>query len=102
MQQRIANRRNSPTSGTMGLMLLGCLLLLTLLMVVQVGHVHPSSVDADHCPICVVMHSAAPVAVVTAAVISLRGFVRVRVPVTAHVARPWSYHLFNRPPPPQV
>jgi len=43
-----------------------CLLLLALFMLVQVAHVHPSGMDADHCPVCVVMHSAAPVAMVAA------------------------------------
>jgi len=76
-----------------------CLLLLTLVTFVQVGHVHPANTDADHCPICVVMHSAAPVAVVAAAILYVRALVPVPVPVFHSVVRHWHCSLFNRPPP---
>jgi hypothetical protein len=76
-----------------------CLLLLTLLTFVQVAHVHPSATDADHCPICVVMHSAAPVAQVAAAIVFVRASAPVPVPVLHAVARVWHCTLFNRPPP---
>ena len=76
-----------------------CLLLLTLLTFVQVAHVHPAATDADRCPICVVMHSAAPVAVVAAAIVFVRASVPVPVPVLPTVVRPWHCTLFNRPPP---
>jgi hypothetical protein len=76
-----------------------CLLLLTLVTFVQVAHVHPSAADADHCPICVVMHSAAPVAVVAAAIVFVRASVPVPVPVLHTVVRPWHCTMFNRPPP---
>jgi hypothetical protein len=79
-----------------------CVVLLTLLTAVQVAHVHPSATDADHCPICVVMHSAAPVAVVVAAIVFVRGSAPVAVPVVHSVARPWHCSLFNRPPPAQA
>jgi hypothetical protein len=36
-----------------------CFILLALLAVVQVAHLHSNESDADHCPLCVVMHSAA-------------------------------------------
>jgi len=76
-----------------------CLLLLTLLTFVQVAHVHPAATDADHCPICVVMHSAAPVAAVAATIVFVRASVPVPVPVLPSVIRPWHCTLFNRPPP---
>lgn len=76
-----------------------CLLLLTLVTFVQVAHAHPAAADADHCPICVVMHSAAPVAVVAAAIIFVRASVPVPVPVLHTVVRPWHCTMFNRPPP---
>lgn len=76
-----------------------CLILLTLLTVVQVAHVHPVDTDGDHCPLCIVMHSAAPVAV-TAPVVVL---VEVKSPApifeTHTVSRPWHSTLFTRPPP---
>jgi hypothetical protein len=76
-----------------------CLLLLTLVTFVQVGHVHPANTDADHCPICVVMHSAAPVAAVAAVIVFARSSSPVLVPVEHVVVRRWHYTLFNRPPP---
>src|ERR1022692_1926382 len=79
-----------------------CLVLLTLLAFVQVAHVHPAATDADHCPICVVMHSAAPVAAVAAAVLILRGSAPIPVPVVHSVVRRWHCTMFNRPPPMQA
>jgi len=76
-----------------------CLLLLTLVTFVQVVHVHPANTDADHCPICVVMHSAAPVAAVAAAIVFVRALAPVPVPVFHSVVRHWHCSLFNRPPP---
>ena len=76
-----------------------CLLLLTLLTFVQVAHVHPAATDADHCPICVVMHSAAPVAVAAAVVVLVR--IGTSAPVLAErpIIRYWHPTLFTRPPP---
>jgi hypothetical protein len=76
-----------------------CLLLLTLLAVAQVAHVHPVDTDTDHCPLCIAMHSAAPVAV-TAAVVVLVEFER-STPVreTLTISRYWHPQLFTRPPP---
>ena len=68
-------------------------------MLVQVAHSHPFNTDADHCPVCVVMHSAAPVAVVAAALISVRGQYTVRLAKLRPRAVDWRYELFNRPPP---
>jgi hypothetical protein len=79
-----------------------CLLLLTLVTFVLVAHVHPAATDADHCPICVVMHSAAPVAVVAAAMLFVRASAPVPAPVLHMVVRPWHCTLFNRPPPTQA
>ena len=79
-----------------------CLLVLTLLTFVQVVHVHPTDTYADHCPICVVMHSAAPVAAVATAIVFVRAAVPIQVPVMHTVVRPWHCTLFNRPPPTQA
>jgi hypothetical protein len=76
-----------------------CLILLALLTFAQVTHVHPVSSDSDHCPLCIVMHSAAPM-VVAAALISLvqvafaLSFVEERTP-----SRVWHTQIFIRPPP---
>ena len=76
-----------------------CLMLLALVTFVQVTHVHPAATDADHCQICVAMHSAAPVAAVAAVIVATSGSTTVTVPVLHTVARPWHCTLFNRPPP---
>jgi len=72
---------------------------LTLLAVAQVAHVHPVDTDADHCPLCIVMHTAAPIAV-TAAVVVL---VQIESPAPIFEARTvtryWHPQLFTRPPP---
>ena len=76
-----------------------CLALLALLTFIQVAHVHTVNTDADHCPICVVLHSAAPLAVAAAIIVlvEMRAFVppmEVR-PVRSRGQR----QLFIRPPP---
>jgi hypothetical protein len=89
------NRRAKP--GALSVAAVVCLVLLTLLAVVQVAHVHPVDTDADHCPLCIAMHSAAPVAA-TAAVVVL---VERAAPVyqTLTISRYWHPQLFTRPPP---
>jgi hypothetical protein len=76
-----------------------CLVLLALLTVVQVAHVHPVDTDADHCPLCILLHSAAPVAVVAAIVVMVQ--IETRAPVFAArpITRYWHPQLFIRPPP---
>jgi hypothetical protein len=76
-----------------------CLILLALLAVVQVAHVHPLSSDADNCPLCIVLHSAAPVAAAVAVVILVQLGAAAPVVETHSVARPWQPTLFTRPPP---
>ena len=82
-----------------GATVLVCLVLLALLAVVQVAHMHPLGSDADRCPLCIVMHSAAPVALLAAAVV----LVKLGGPepaFEAHAAvRYWQPKLFTRPPP---
>ena len=76
-----------------------CLALLALLTFIQVAHVHSVNTDADHCPICVVLHTAAPLAVAAAIIVlvQMRTFVpQVEVrPIRSHGHR----QLFIRPPP---
>jgi len=76
-----------------------CLALLALLAVAQVAHTHSLESDADHCPLCIVLNSAAPVAVMAAVVI----LVQVGTPVPVVEPRTVTRHrhpkLFTRPPP---
>ena len=77
-----------------------CLALLLFVSVVQVTHAHQSASEADHCALCLTMHSAAPmlVAVVAAMVLVQLGvptsLVKARV-----IVRYWQPQLFTRPPP---
>ena len=76
-----------------------CLVLLALLAVAQVAHFHPLDTDADHCPLCIVMHSAAPVAVAAAVVVLVRIGTQTPVLAVRPIIRHWHPTLFTRPPP---
>ena len=82
-----------------GAVALVCLVLLALLAMVQVAHMHPVGQDADHCLLCIVMHSAAPVAAAAAVVQMVQ--LRSRVPALA--VRTMRRHYYSRhttrPPP---
>jgi hypothetical protein len=77
-----------------------CLVLLALLAVIQVTHVHAFDSDANHCTLCVVMHSVVPLVVMLVTVILVRignpapVFLEVRA-----ITRYWQPTLFTRPPP---
>jgi hypothetical protein len=90
-------RRARPAA--LGATALLCLFLLALLAVVQVAHIHPLESDADHCPLCVSMHSAAPVPVLAAAVVMVQVETRTPVFEARVVIRHWNPKLFTRPPP---
>ncbi len=84
---------------------LACLVLLALLAFVSVAHIHPATnvaASTDLCPVCVMIHSAAPVDVAAAAIHAVAELAAVVVPVAPVVVRPWQYRLFTRPPPDQV
>jgi hypothetical protein len=76
-----------------------CLVLLALLAVVQVAHMHPFERDADRCPLCIVMHTAAPVAMAAAVVVLIQ--IQSSAPVfeARAAVRHWHPKLFTRPPP---
>jgi hypothetical protein len=76
-----------------------CLVLLALFAVVQVAHVHQADSDADHCPLCIVMHSAAPVAVAAAVVVLVEIETQTQVFEPRPIIRHWHSKLFTRPPP---
>lgn len=90
-------RRRKPRA--FGAIALLCLALLAMVAVVQVAHIHALDSDADHCSLCIAMHSAAPVGIAAAPVV----LVRIGSPapvVEAHaVVRYWHPKLFTRPPP---
>ena len=77
-----------------------CLILLALLAVVQVAHFHAQDTDADHCPLCIVMHTAAPVATAATIVVLVKiGTPEPIAPDVRAIIRYWHPILFTRPPP---
>ena len=76
-----------------------CVLLLALLAVVQVAHVHPLETDADHCPLCLAIHAAAPVALSAIVIILVQIGTPIPVVEARAVLRHWHPSLFTRPPP---
>jgi hypothetical protein len=76
-----------------------CLVLLALLTVVQITHVHPLETDADHCPLCIVLHAVTPVAVAAAAVILVQVGTPIPILESRAVIRHRHPKLFTRPPP---
>lgn len=77
-----------------------CVILLALLAVIQVMHVHASDTDADHCTLCIAMHSVVPIVIMSVTI----ALVRIGIPLAAilevrPVTRFWHHTLFTRPPP---
>lgn len=77
-----------------------CVVLLGVLAAVQVAHVHSNQTLADHCPLCVSLHSAAHVAAAVAAAIMLVQIGRSTPRFEQQfVPRRRNAELFTRPPP---
>ncbi|MGO9339488.1 MAG: hypothetical protein ACLPY1_18470 [Terracidiphilus sp.] len=98
LQTFLSGKRRAKT-GVLPVATLVCLILLALLAVVQVAHVHPVDTDADHCPLCIAMHSAAPVAVTVVVVVLVEVERSAPIYQAQTVTRPWYSKLFTRPPP---
>jgi len=76
-----------------------CFALLALLTVIQVAHVHSVDTDADHCPLCIVLHTAAPVAAAIVAIVMVQIEAITPVVLVRRVRMTWHRQLFIRPPP---
>ncbi|MGP8253975.1 MAG: hypothetical protein ACLQHF_18250 [Terracidiphilus sp.] len=76
-----------------------CLVLLAMLAIAQVAHQHANGTDADHCQLCIVMHTAIPAAIAAAIIVmvQLESLAPVAEPVP--VVRKRQSRLFIRPPP---
>jgi len=83
----------------LALVALVCVILLALMAVAQVAHTHQGVTDADHCPICIVMHTAAPVLATAALIALVQVAMAAPVPEARKVTRSWHPQLFTRPPP---
>ena len=76
-----------------------CLVLLALVVVGQVAHFHPNQSDADHCQLCIVMHTVVPVAATAAVIIIVQLGASTPQAEPIVVARQRQIRLFIRPPP---
>ncbi|MGA9071282.1 MAG: hypothetical protein WB424_13550 [Terracidiphilus sp.] len=85
--------------GAFGAVALLCLVLLALLITVQVAHNHLTEGDADHCSLCIALHSAAPITAMATVVVLVRAGAAVRLAEARPVIRHWNPKLFTRPPP---
>lgn len=77
-----------------------CLVLFMLLALVHVADGHSISNSTDRCPICIVMHSVAPLLIVALLIAMIR--IRTHAPAQLEVCaivRYWHPNLFTRPPP---
>jgi hypothetical protein len=93
-------RHRRPESRTLGVATAVCLVLLVLLAVAQVVHTHPVESNADHCPLCIAMHSIVSLAVMVVVVVLVRfGTAAPVLLETRAIIRYWYPTLFTRPPP---
>jgi hypothetical protein len=80
-------------------LVLACLVLLSVLAVMLIPHVHQTPSDAEHCALCVVMHSVAPVAVAAVHVVLVPLGLSPTPAKARVITRYWHPQLFTRPPP---
>ncbi len=76
-----------------------CLFLLVMLAVAQVAHLHTSDTDADHCQLCIVMHTAVPAVAAAAIIVMVQLGALATVAEPVFVLRKRQTRLFIRPPP---
>ncbi len=76
-----------------------CLALLAMLVVAQVTHLHPNESDADHCQLCIVMHTVVPVAAAAAVIVIVQLGASAPQAEPIAIAHKRQSRLFIRPPP---
>ncbi len=102
LTKALSGRTQDPVgarSRTIKVAALLCVVLLALLAFAQATHMHRNSSDADHCALCVVLHSAVPAAAAAAVLFFTQVAVAVPVCKARSITRYWHPQLFNRPPP---
>jgi hypothetical protein len=72
LRTQTSRRKNGDGTRVPSLVTAICLVLLALLTVASFAHLHPNEQDADHCPLCVVLHTAVPVAASAAMVVLVK------------------------------
>jgi hypothetical protein len=89
-----------PKPGALRAAMAVCLILLILLAVVHVAFAHSVDTDADHCPLCIVMHSVLQLLILMVAVLLVRIATATATWVEVRpIVRYWHPTLFTRPPP---
>jgi uncharacterized membrane protein YqhA len=76
-----------------------CLVLLATISIAQVTHLHSSTADADHCQLCIVMHTAVPVAALAVAIVLVQLGASAPQAEPMAIVRQRQFRLFIRPPP---
>jgi Mn2+/Fe2+ NRAMP family transporter len=76
-----------------------CLVLLAMLAVAQATHFHSNDTDADHCQLCIVMHTVIPAAAAAAVIVIVQLGASTPLTEPIVVARRRQVRLFIRPPP---
>ena len=76
-----------------------CLALVVLVSFAQVAHIHATATDQDHCPLCIVLHSAVPVAAAAVALLLMQIAEHTPVFEQCAVLLMWKTQRFTRPPP---
>ena len=76
-----------------------CLVLCALLGLMLIPHVHQTPSDAEHCALCITMHTAVNVTVAAVLIVLVRLGISTPVFQTAECVRYWHPQLFIRPPP---
>jgi lysylphosphatidylglycerol synthetase-like protein (DUF2156 family) len=92
-------RCNAATSRFFVACALLCLGLVLLISFAQIAHVHPNAADQDHCPLCIVLHSAVPIAAAAAVLILMQIAEKAPVLEPRTISLLWHVQLFTRPPP---
>jgi hypothetical protein len=76
-----------------------CLVLLAMLALAQATHLHPDQSDADHCQLCIAMHTLSPVAAAAAVIVIVQLGTSAPQADPIIVAHRRQIRLFIRPPP---
>lgn len=76
-----------------------CLVLLSMLVVAQATHLHSNETDADHCQLCIVMHTVVPVAATAAVIVIVQLGASTPQAEPIVIVRQRQIRLFIRPPP---
>jgi hypothetical protein len=76
-----------------------CVLLVALMATIEVTHAHPVGADTSTCPLCIVMHTVAPVTPASAVIVMVPIGRPAQVFKTRSIVRYWRPKFFTRPPP---